>query len=104
MTSYGRKPSWETRVNPYARKPQTRTDSARSDTSHRDATPAYRYEDEDQSGSDSVRPGTRVRHAQFGVGTVLNVEGSGAEMKLTVRFATVGQKKLVAKYANLQPA
>jgi hypothetical protein len=38
------------------------------------------------------------------VGTVLSVEGAGADMKLTVRFATVGQKKLVARFANLQPA
>jgi DNA helicase II / ATP-dependent DNA helicase PcrA len=93
MATAGRKPSWEGRVNPYARKPAAR-----------ETPPTYNYENEDQSGEEGVRPGKRVRHAQFGVGTVLSVEGAGADMKLTVRFATVGQKKLVARFANLQPA
>jgi DNA helicase II / ATP-dependent DNA helicase PcrA len=93
-TATGRTASWQTRVNPYARRP------ARQEATRQ----AYRPEDEDQSGSDGARPGRRVRHAQFGVGTILSVEGEGADMKLTVRFATVGQKKLVARYANLQPA
>jgi hypothetical protein len=38
------------------------------------------------------------------VGTVLSIEGDGADMKLTVSFSSVGRKKLVARYANLQPA
>jgi DNA helicase II / ATP-dependent DNA helicase PcrA len=85
----GRRASTRTPAGPHGRK------------RHRQA---YRPEDEDQSGSDGARPGRRVRHAQFGVGTILSVEGEGADMKLTVRFATVGQKKLMARYANLQPA
>jgi DNA helicase-2/ATP-dependent DNA helicase PcrA len=44
-----------------------------------------------------------VRHAQFGVGTVKEVDGKGDDMKLTVYFQTVGTKKLIAKYARLQP-
>ena len=50
------------------------------------------------------KPGQKVRHAQFGVGTVRDVDGKGDDMKLTVHFATVGTKKLIAKYARLQPA
>jgi DNA helicase-2/ATP-dependent DNA helicase PcrA len=60
----------------------------------------YDYEDENQSVI-SVRPGTRVRHATFGVGTILSVEPLTDDMKLTVRFADVGQKTLRAKYAKL---
>ncbi len=60
----------------------------------------YDYEDENQSVI-SVRPGTRVRHATFGVGTILSVEPLTDDMKLTVRFADIGQKTLRARYAKL---
>ena len=46
----------------------------------------------------------RVRHAQFGVGTVTAVEAHNDDTKITVRFNTVGVKKLLAKYARLEPA
>jgi DNA helicase-2/ATP-dependent DNA helicase PcrA len=46
----------------------------------------------------------RVRHQQFGVGTVLNVEEQGDDLKLTVRFNASGTKKLLARYARLEPA
>ena len=49
----------------------------------------------------ALRPGARVRHPLFGVGTVLRSEGSGEDLKLTVSFAGVGAKKLVARYAGL---
>jgi DNA helicase-2/ATP-dependent DNA helicase PcrA len=62
-----------------------------------------RYEDEDQSAS-GVRVGMRVRHAQFGVGVVLAVEEHTDDYKITVRFNSVGQKKLLARFAKLEPA
>ena len=46
----------------------------------------------------------RVRHRQFGVGTVIEVEDHGDDYKVTVRFTTVGIKKLLARYAGLEPA
>ena len=46
----------------------------------------------------------RVRHAQFGVGTVIAVEEHNDDLKITVRFTTVGVKKLLAKFAKLTPA
>ncbi|HSB61280.1 MAG TPA: 3'-5' exonuclease, partial [Vicinamibacteria bacterium] len=49
-----------------------------------------------------MRPGVRVRHPLFGVGTVLRRDGEGDEVKLTVAFAGVGPKKLVARYAGLE--
>ena len=49
-------------------------------------------------------PGMRVRHAQFGVGSVIAVEEHNDDMKITVRFVSVGVKKLLAKYAKLEPA
>jgi DNA helicase-2/ATP-dependent DNA helicase PcrA len=70
-----------------------------------DRAAAFREEDEDQSlPSVGLRPGSRVRHATFGVGTVLSVEGQEDDVKLLVRFNTAGQKKLMAKFARLEPA
>ena len=60
----------------------------------------YDYENEDQSVI-SIRPGTRVRHPTFGVGTILSVEPLTGDMKLTVRFTDIGRKTLRAKYAKL---
>jgi DNA helicase-2/ATP-dependent DNA helicase PcrA len=47
------------------------------------------------------RPGVRVRHPLFGVGTVLRSEGAGEDLKLTVSFAGVGAKRLLARFAGL---
>src|SRR5882672_11275378 len=64
----------------------------------------YSYADEDQSVLSGLRPGVQVRHAQFGVGTVLSVEQLDDDIKLLVRFNTVGRKTLRAKYAKLEMA
>lgn len=68
----------------------------------REATPVYAYEDEDQSRSGRLEAGMRVRHAQFGVGTVISVEAMDGDQKVVVRFAGVGVKRLLAKYAKLE--
>lgn len=43
--------------------------------------------------------GRRVMHDQFGVGTVLDAEGDGPSMKLTVRF-TSSVKKVLARFVQ----
>jgi len=83
--------------HPYARRYGGRQASAPA------AAPAFSYETEDQSVS-GMRAGMRVRHKQFGVGTVVGVEDQGDDTKVTVRFAAVGTKKLLARYAGLEPA
>ena len=65
--------------------------------------PSYAYESEDQSAP-GLRPGMRVRHPRFGVGTVLSVDRLDNDVKLVVRFETVGSKRLLARYAKLEPA
>jgi DNA helicase-2/ATP-dependent DNA helicase PcrA len=50
------------------------------------------------------RIGSKVRHAKFGVGTILGAEGEGEEIKLTVSFPGYGQKKFMAQYAMLEKA
>jgi DNA helicase-2/ATP-dependent DNA helicase PcrA len=49
-----------------------------------------------------IRPGARVRHPLFGVGTVVRSEGSGDDLKVTVSFLGIGAKRLVARYAALE--
>jgi DNA helicase II / ATP-dependent DNA helicase PcrA len=46
--------------------------------------------------------GTQVRHAKFGLGTVIECEGEGEETRLTVSFPGYGRKKMVEKYASLE--
>jgi len=53
---------------------------------------------------EGLRLGCRVRHAKFGVGTVRRIEGAGDNQKVTIYFNTVGVKKLLLKFAGLEPA
>jgi DNA helicase-2/ATP-dependent DNA helicase PcrA len=79
--------------NPYGRR--------RGSPRRQPGSPSFAYEDEDQSAS-GVRIGMRVRHAQFGVGSVVAVEEHGDDFKVTVKFVSAGTKKLLASYAKLE--
>ena len=46
--------------------------------------------------------GERVAHPTFGSGTVLEVSGFGPDLKVSVKFDSVGVKKLLARYADLE--
>jgi DNA helicase-2/ATP-dependent DNA helicase PcrA len=92
---------YEFRTNPYGRGGKGRGGAGGGRT--REEQPTYSYESEDQSAS-GLRPGTRVRHAQFGVGNVIAIEEHTGDFKVTVRFNTVGVKKLLAKFAKLELA
>jgi DNA helicase-2/ATP-dependent DNA helicase PcrA len=70
----------------------------------REESPTYSYEDEDQSTGMVLRIGMRVRHPAFGVGSVVTVEPLDDDVKLAVRFGSVGLKTLRAKFAKLEPA
>jgi len=90
----GNFPHYEFRTNPYGKGRRTREE-----------TPSYAYEDEDQSAPGAgLRPGMRVKHAQFGTGEVISVERLDDDAKLVVRFNAVGRKTLRAKYARLEIA
>src|SRR3954469_4210630 len=83
------------KTNPYGRGGGNRV---------KEATPAYAYEDEDQSTGMALKLGMKVRHPQFGIGTVLSIEALDDDTKLVVRFTNVGTKTLRAKFARLEPA
>ncbi len=57
-----------------------------------------------ETGGMEFKRGARVLHEQFGVGTILTMQGSGPDAKLTVYFDRVGSKKFIAKYAKLTKA
>ncbi|MPZ18630.1 MAG: AAA family ATPase [Luteitalea sp.] len=90
VPEHSRRAPFERRATPYGRR------------SVRETPPSYTYEDEDQSATD-LRPGQRVRHPRFGVGTIVGVEGADEKLKLTIRFADYGQKKVMARFAQLGP-
>jgi len=49
-----------------------------------------------------IKRGSRVRHPTLGSGVVLEMEGQGEEMRITVFFEKAGKRKLMAKFANLE--
>ena len=49
-----------------------------------------------------MRLGSRVRHAKFGDGVVLNFEGNGPQARIQVNFERQGTKWLMLSYANLE--
>ncbi|MCA9439138.1 MAG: DUF3553 domain-containing protein, partial [Candidatus Omnitrophica bacterium] len=53
---------------------------------------------------DFLKPGKVVRHRTFGLGEVMNAEGSEPALKITVNFTIAGKKTVVQKFAKLEPA
>jgi len=49
----------------------------------------------------SFNIGDVVEHKKFGVGTITSVEEENGDFKLEIQFNTVGMKRLMAAYANL---
>ena len=58
----------------------------------REEAEPFDYAQEDQSVPGGLAPGRKVRHGQFGVGTVLSVEELDDDMKLVVQFVSVGHE------------
>ena len=59
---------------------------------------------DEPKGKKGFRPGQKVRHPKYGEGMVFQREGEGEDSKITVQFPRFGLKKLVEKYAQLEPA
>ncbi len=49
-----------------------------------------------------VAVGNQVKHAKFGIGTVMEVEGDFPEQKATIQFDKNGKKQLLLKFAKLE--
>ena len=70
-------------------------------SSPRPAGPAVPLGGRLAQAKEAFPPGCRVRHPQFGVGTVLSLDG-GTSVRVRVRFGNVGDKTLILEYARLQ--
>ena len=55
-----------------------------------------------QSANGDYKLGSRVRHAKFGEGTVLNLEGQGEHARVQINFQNAGHKWLVISFAKLE--
>ena len=53
------------------------------------------------SNPDLLQEGMRVMHQKFGAGTILSIDGAGANKKASVHFDTAGVKMLMLKFARL---
>jgi DNA helicase II / ATP-dependent DNA helicase PcrA len=73
------------------------TGGTSDDVQRRDAKPDTR-----QLWGGEYRPGTLVRHPEWGLGVVQKQEGDGESLKLTIIFRDVGRKVVAAKYAKLE--
>jgi DNA helicase-2/ATP-dependent DNA helicase PcrA len=63
----------------------------------------FNQEDESQEEDNNYPIGSRVYHETFGKGEVIDVEGQGDKMKISIKFDGEIYKKLIAQYANLTP-
>lgn len=77
-----------------------------SSTPHQSPTthhqqPITNPQDFEPSNPDLLQEGMRVLHQKFGMGTVLSIDGAGANKKATVRFDTSDTKQLMLKFAKL---
>jgi DNA helicase-2/ATP-dependent DNA helicase PcrA len=79
-----------------------RDDYARSDFAPRRASTASGVKAEPVAPG--LKLGARVRHAKFGSGIILNIEGQGPHARVQVNFEAAGSKWLMLQYANLEPA
>ena len=59
--------------------------------------------DNTKATSDSIYSiGQVVKHSKFGLGTIVNYEGSGDSMRLQIKFQKVGMKWVISSYAKLE--
>ena len=55
-----------------------------------------------QADLQGLREGANVKHAKFGHGTVVAIEGNEPNIKATIKFSAVGTKQLLLKFAKLE--
>ncbi len=58
----------------------------------------------ESSGGSGFRIGQSVMHAKFGLGVIINAEGSGSDARVQVNFGNAGMKWLALSVAKLEAA
>jgi len=79
------------------------TGSGQASREPRKGSAGPRYEAEEPF-VDHLQVGMRVRHPDWGIGTIRERIGEGEDMKVVVTFAGVGRKKLAPKFVQLERA
>lgn len=64
--------------------------------------PVQPQEEKPSAGQAPVKEGQRIEHERFGMGEIVKVEGSGDNLKATVRFRNAGEKQLLLKFARFK--
>jgi DNA helicase-2/ATP-dependent DNA helicase PcrA len=67
----------------------------------RPSSPAVSFKGMKRGASSDPLLGQKVRHPEYGVGTVVGVEGEDDDRKLAVTFPGRGTKKFIERYAQL---
>jgi DNA helicase II / ATP-dependent DNA helicase PcrA len=62
----------------------------------------YEVDYSDSQDAPPMMKGARVRHPQFGPGTVAALSGFGPDVRAAIDFDVVGRKTVVLRYANLE--
>jgi DNA helicase-2/ATP-dependent DNA helicase PcrA len=79
--------------------PTVRTPQRRAATS---TAPSFGRSTMKRSGQGDPMLGRKVRHPEYGVGTVVGVEGEDDDRRVSVSFPGRGTKKFVERFAQLQ--
>ncbi len=66
------------------------------------SSPNVRTPNHPSPSSSALSVGNVIEHDRFGIGDVINIEGSGENTKATVKFHNVGTKQLLLKFAKFK--
>lgn len=66
------------------------------------SSPNVRTPNHPSSTATSLSIGNVIEHERFGIGDVISIEGSGENVKATVKFRNVGTKQLLLKFAKFK--
>jgi len=94
---------WEVRDRP-ERQPSVGSSAARAAAAKRrvaQPAPAPHPARGEKPPEDGFAVGFHVHHPKFGGGQILNREGSGKQLKLTIHFSDYGPKKILPSYTTL---
>jgi DNA helicase-2/ATP-dependent DNA helicase PcrA len=60
----------------------------------------YDHADSHSEDGPGLQVGAKLRHPSFGVGEIRGWQGSGADLKVTMRFAGAGVKTILARFLS----
>jgi DNA helicase-2/ATP-dependent DNA helicase PcrA len=58
------------------------------------------YDDGEAAGGPGLQVGSKLRHPSFGIGEVRAWQGTGADLKVTIKFPGVGMKTILARFLS----